>query len=211
VRTLILSFRKHTLLPLDDCLYALQTTIPALTRCSLHRCLESMESAARPKWKGTSEEEEVRQLSDWLFPYRPGRGAYGGRQTLSLLRHRPHLQVRLRSTPRTVKALPHASEGILSTERAALIASSTDSPNHPLGKRPSRTNEPTHQGSHRPALPPRHLSTAPKHLVGVIKLDHFGDYQIASAPIPKIPTLMIAESRRAQNPPTSFPTRMLCR
>ena len=32
--------RKHTLLPLDDCLYALQATIPHLTRSSLHRCLQ---------------------------------------------------------------------------------------------------------------------------------------------------------------------------
>jgi transposase-like protein len=31
------AFRKHTLLPLDDCLYALQSTIPKLTRSSLHR------------------------------------------------------------------------------------------------------------------------------------------------------------------------------
>jgi transposase InsO family protein len=30
--------RKHTLLPLDDCLYVLQETIPHLTRSSLHRC-----------------------------------------------------------------------------------------------------------------------------------------------------------------------------
>jgi len=28
------------LLPLDDCLYALQATIPHLTRSSLHRCLQ---------------------------------------------------------------------------------------------------------------------------------------------------------------------------
>lgn len=35
----IVAFRKHTLLPLDDCLYALQPTIPHLTRSSLHRCL----------------------------------------------------------------------------------------------------------------------------------------------------------------------------
>ena len=34
------AFRKHTLLPLDDCLYALQATIPHLTRSSLHRCLK---------------------------------------------------------------------------------------------------------------------------------------------------------------------------
>lgn len=36
----IVAFRRHTLLPLDDCLYALQPTIPYLTRSSLHRCLQ---------------------------------------------------------------------------------------------------------------------------------------------------------------------------
>ena len=34
------AFRKHTLLPLDDCLYALQATIPHLTRSSLHRLFQ---------------------------------------------------------------------------------------------------------------------------------------------------------------------------
>jgi hypothetical protein len=37
---LIVTFRRHTLLPLDDCLYALQSTIPHLTRSALHRCLK---------------------------------------------------------------------------------------------------------------------------------------------------------------------------
>jgi transposase InsO family protein len=37
---LIVTFRKHTLLPLDDCLYALQATLPHLTRSALHRCLQ---------------------------------------------------------------------------------------------------------------------------------------------------------------------------
>ncbi len=37
---IIVAFRKHTLLPLDDCLYALQPTIPRVTRSSLHRCLQ---------------------------------------------------------------------------------------------------------------------------------------------------------------------------
>jgi len=37
---IIVAFRQHTLLPLDDCLYALQATIPHLTRSSLHRCLQ---------------------------------------------------------------------------------------------------------------------------------------------------------------------------
>ncbi|QLH41227.1 MAG: IS481 family transposase [Defluviicoccus sp.] len=37
---IIVAFRRHTLLPLDDCLYALQPTIPHLTRSSLNRCLQ---------------------------------------------------------------------------------------------------------------------------------------------------------------------------
>jgi transposase InsO family protein len=53
----IVAFRRHTLLPLDDCLYALQPSIPHLTRSSLHRCLQrhgisrlpEMQGEARPK------------------------------------------------------------------------------------------------------------------------------------------------------------------
>src|SRR5436309_10405331 len=37
---IVVAFRRHTLLALDDCLYGLQPTIPHLTRSSLHRCLE---------------------------------------------------------------------------------------------------------------------------------------------------------------------------
>ena len=36
----IVAFRRQTLLPLDDCLYALQASIPHLTRSALHRCLK---------------------------------------------------------------------------------------------------------------------------------------------------------------------------
>ena len=37
---IVVAFRRHTLLPLDDCLYSLQATIPHLSRSSLHRCLQ---------------------------------------------------------------------------------------------------------------------------------------------------------------------------
>jgi transposase InsO family protein len=37
---IIVAFRRHTLLPLDDCLYALQPSIAHLTRSSLHRCFQ---------------------------------------------------------------------------------------------------------------------------------------------------------------------------
>lgn len=34
------AFRRHTLLPLDDCLYAPQATLPRLSRSALHRCFQ---------------------------------------------------------------------------------------------------------------------------------------------------------------------------
>ena len=37
---MVVAFRRHTLLPLDDCLYALQPSIPHLNRSALHRCLQ---------------------------------------------------------------------------------------------------------------------------------------------------------------------------
>ena len=50
----IVTFRKHTLLPLDDCLYALQETIPHLTRSSLHRCLQRNGISRLPDVEGES-------------------------------------------------------------------------------------------------------------------------------------------------------------
>ena len=48
----IVAFRRHTLLPLDDCLYALQPTIPAVTRSSLHRCLQRHGISRLPEIEG---------------------------------------------------------------------------------------------------------------------------------------------------------------
>lgn len=49
---IIVAFRRHTLLPLDDCLYALQPTIPKLTRSSLHRCLKRHDISRLPERTG---------------------------------------------------------------------------------------------------------------------------------------------------------------
>jgi transposase-like protein len=70
---IIVAFRRHTLLPLDDCLYALQATLPHLTRSSLL----SLSAAARHQPVAGSRRQqawkkEVRALSDWLLPYRSG-------------------------------------------------------------------------------------------------------------------------------------------
>src|SRR5690606_31544291 len=48
----VVVFRRHTLLPLDDCLYALQPTIPHLTRASLHRCLQRHDISRLPDVEG---------------------------------------------------------------------------------------------------------------------------------------------------------------
>ena len=50
--TIIVAFRRHTLLPLDDCLYALQPTIPHLSRSSLHRCLQRHGISQLPQVEG---------------------------------------------------------------------------------------------------------------------------------------------------------------
>ena len=36
----VIAFRKHTMLPLDDCYFALRKTIPHLSRSTLHRCFQ---------------------------------------------------------------------------------------------------------------------------------------------------------------------------
>jgi hypothetical protein len=52
LEAIIVAFRRHTLLPLDDCLYGLQSTIPHLTRSSLHRCLERNGLSRLPEIEG---------------------------------------------------------------------------------------------------------------------------------------------------------------
>jgi transposase-like protein len=54
----VIAFRKHTRLPLDDCLYALQAPLPQLIHSSLHRCRERHGirrlpevEGDRPRWK----------------------------------------------------------------------------------------------------------------------------------------------------------------
>jgi transposase InsO family protein len=47
-----IAFRKHTLLSLDDCLYALQASIPSLTRSSLHRLFKRHDINRLPDVEG---------------------------------------------------------------------------------------------------------------------------------------------------------------
>jgi transposase InsO family protein len=55
---IVVAFRRHTLLPLDDCLYGLQPTIPHLTRSTLHRCLERHGISRLPEVGGDKPEKK---------------------------------------------------------------------------------------------------------------------------------------------------------
>ena len=59
---LVVAFRRHSLLPLDDCLYAPATTlIPQIwTRSSLHRCLQRHEISRLPQVEGEASAKRKR-------------------------------------------------------------------------------------------------------------------------------------------------------
>jgi hypothetical protein len=80
---IIVAFRRHTLLPLDDCLYALQLTIPHLTRSSLHRCLQRHGISRLPETEGAkSSKKKFKTYPIGFFHISP------------LRRNRPHLEIR---------------------------------------------------------------------------------------------------------------------
>lgn len=64
---LIVAFRKHTLLPLDDCLYALQATIPHLTRSSLHRLFQRHDISRLPSVEGDRPRKKFKTYSIGYF------------------------------------------------------------------------------------------------------------------------------------------------
>lgn len=55
---LCIAFRKYTLLPLDDCLYALQATIPHLTRSALHRLFQRHGISRLPDMGGDKKQKK---------------------------------------------------------------------------------------------------------------------------------------------------------
>ena len=85
---MIVAFRRHALLPLDDCLYALQPSIPHLTRSALHRCLQRHGISRLPDVEGDKPKRQKfrRYPSHWpagdaciaerrVLPYRHRRSA----------------------------------------------------------------------------------------------------------------------------------------
>ena len=64
---IVVAFRRHTLLPLDDCLYGLQPTIPHLTRSSLHRCLQRHGISRLPEVEG--DKPKTQRFADYAIGY----------------------------------------------------------------------------------------------------------------------------------------------
>lgn len=63
----VVAFRVFTQLPLDDCLYSLQETIPHLTRSSLHRCLQRHDLSRLPKEKPSQEKKKFKSYPIGYF------------------------------------------------------------------------------------------------------------------------------------------------
>ena len=97
---MVVAFRRHTVLPLDDCLYALQPSIPHLTRSSLHRCLQRHDISRLPDVEGDKPKRQRFKRypigprhcprtngGQWLDPHRHRRGADRRRKAPSLRGH----------------------------------------------------------------------------------------------------------------------------
>jgi len=54
------AFRRHTVLPVDDCLHALQATIPHLTRSSLHRPFQRHDVSRLPDVEGAKPKKKFK-------------------------------------------------------------------------------------------------------------------------------------------------------
>src|ERR1022692_191466 len=84
---IIVAFRKHTLLPLDDCLYSLQATIPHLTRSSLHRCLQRHGISRLPDVEGDKPAKKKFKSYPIGYFHIDIAEVQSGRKALSLRRH----------------------------------------------------------------------------------------------------------------------------
>ena len=208
----VVAFRRHTLLPLDDCLYALQATIPHLTRSSLHRCLQRHGISRLPEVEGDKPDRskfksypigyfhidiaEVQTAEGKLYLFvavdRTSKFAFVQLvESASRVTASAFLVALIAAVPYKIHTVltdngiqfrfpPRYADGPTARihhahVRDALPGEWHRAPLHPdqpsLDERPSRADEPDHQGRHRQALPlrqpraaqppPRPTSSAP--------------------------------------------------
>ena len=106
----VVVFRRHTFLRLDDCLYALQPTIPHLSRSSLHRCLQRHGISRLPEVEGGKPARKRFKRYPIGYPHRYRRSADGRGQAAPVRGHRPGIQVRLHRTPPDGRQDGHSQE-----------------------------------------------------------------------------------------------------
>jgi len=97
---MIVAFRRHTLLPLDDCLFALQATIPHLTRSALHRCLQRHGISRLPDMTGDKPAKQKFKAYPIAYSISTSPRSYGRGQAPPLCRDRSYVEVRLRPASR---------------------------------------------------------------------------------------------------------------
>jgi hypothetical protein len=98
----VVAFRQHTLLPSDECLYALQPSIPHLTWPALHRCLQRHGISRLPDIESDKpKRQRFKRYPIGFFHIdiaevqtAEGKALLSLSRALSARRHRPHEQVR---------------------------------------------------------------------------------------------------------------------
>ena len=90
------AFRRHTLLALDDRLYALQASIPHLTRSSLHRLFQRHDISRLPAMEGDKTGRKIfKAYPIGYFHVDIAEVRTGEGKLHMLVGHRPDVQVRL--------------------------------------------------------------------------------------------------------------------
>ena len=90
----VVAFRRHTLLPLDDCLYALQPSIPHLTRSALHRCLQRHSISRLPDIEGDKpKRQRFKRYPIGFFHMDIAEEQTAEGKLYLFVGHRPHQQV----------------------------------------------------------------------------------------------------------------------
>ena len=111
-----MAFRQKTLLPLDDCLHALQRTIPSVTRSSLHRFYQHYGVSQRPR--STEPDREKKPFKRYPLGYlhidiTEARTAEGKAYLFVAINRTTKFVHADRYTQATLKALPYRVHRIL--------------------------------------------------------------------------------------------------
>lgn len=173
---MVVTFRRHAVLPLDDGLYALQPSIPALTRSSLHRCLQRHGISRLPQAEGDKPDRKRFKAHPTGYVHLDIAEVSTEQGKLRLFvavdRTSTFAFARLLAWLRRALRAPHRADGqrhsvhqsrtrhlgqpahLRPRVRRARHRAPADQGEPSLDQRSGRTHEPHPQGSNRQTLPP---------------------------------------------------------